>query len=215
MPLARRGTGAKGAPEHRRPRRARLGALAGGVLAAAGITVLVLWGAALLSGPSPPEGQSARASGGDAELVRFKLTDRKLAVQLSYPLTWQRRSKDGVTRLKSPDRSMTIAMAAPTGPGNARQVRSDTERALREAYGPARVVARDRGLVSRRPALATEFAATDRRGDPLRILSIVASSGFRTYSLALFSGPRPDPRRYAEAQMILRSLHFIRPTGSS
>ncbi|HEV2769911.1 MAG TPA: hypothetical protein VGV40_06985 [Solirubrobacteraceae bacterium] len=147
--------------------------------------------------------------------MRFKVTDRKLAVQLSYPLTWERRSKDGVTRLKSPDRSMTIAMASPVGPGNVRQVRSDTERALREAYGPARVVARGRGLVSRQPALATEFAATDRRGRPLRILSIVASSGFRTYSLALFSNPRPDLRRYTEAQMILRSLHFIRPSGSS
>jgi len=147
--------------------------------------------------------------------MRFKVTDRRLAVQLSYPLTWERRSKDGVTRLKSPDGSMTIAIASPTGPGKARQVRSDTERALREAYGPARVVARDRGRLSRQPALATEFAATSRRGDPLRILSVVASSGYRTYTMALFSGPRPDPRRYAEAQMILRSLHFIRPGGKS
>jgi hypothetical protein len=120
--------------------------------------------------------------------------------------------KGPARRLRSPDSSISIIFTSPTAGSFARQVRRDTERALLAGYRPARIVGRAPGWVGSRRVQTTEIVGTDRHHQRIRILSIAAASRWRTYAIAVFSAIPPRANRLLEAQQILRSVSFVRPS---
>jgi len=57
----------------------------------------------------------------------------------------------------------------------------------------------------------TELVGRSRNGRPIRILSLGASSRWRTYSIQSFTVLRPPVRRLAELRTLTTSVRFRQP----
>jgi hypothetical protein len=138
--------------------------------------------------------------------------DKRLGMRFGYPPSWRLERRGPARRLFSPDRSISIVLGSPTPGAFVPLVRRDSERTLRRTYRPARIVGRQPGRLGTQRVLTTEMTGTTRSGGRIRILSIAAASRWRTYAVAVFSSTRPPAPRLLEAQAILRSVVFVRPS---
>lgn len=140
--------------------------------------------------------------------------DRRLGVQAAYPVTWTAaHGKARTLRLTSPGNAVTVAIASPSAGRFPAQVRAATERSIVGAFSPATVVGHSPGRISGLPVRTTEIAGRDRAGHPVRILSIVTATRWRTYAVTVVSAAPPPAARLIEARGILRSVTFHRPAS--
>ena len=134
-----------------------------------------------------------------------------LGLEFAQPLGWARSRRDGAILVRSNDRTTAVAIASPTQGDFARLVAADSLRALLRDYAPARVIARREGRLGRLPVTTTEIVGATRAGREIRILSLAAATHWRTYSVQLFSDPRPTLARLAEARALLGSVVLFKP----
>jgi len=177
-----------------------------GVILGIVLVTAVVWGLAARGDDEEAKPRAPRPAPASTPL-----TDRARGMRLGHPPQWAVRRGGAVTRLASPDGAVSILVASPTSGNFTAVVRRDAERALLRAYRPSRLVRRLPGRLGSARVSTTEIAGTDRRRRPIRVLSVVTASRWRTYAFSVFSAVPPPAGRLIEASRVLRSVAFFRP----
>ncbi|MEA2153870.1 MAG: hypothetical protein QOE11_10 [Solirubrobacteraceae bacterium] len=161
------------------------------------------------SGPAPrksttaPAQRQARASVDVSVYPRFGLT-------LGVPKGWRTSIRRGVLNAASADRSVSVALSVAGGPGDGRKVRR-TDRVQLARLFKARELSRRRTQVGGAPTIVTELLGRTPRGQRIRILSMAASSRWRTYSAQVFTVPAPSTAHLLELRTLLTAVTYSRP----
>jgi len=134
----------------------------------------------------------------------------RLGVSFSLPKGWDTTFRQGVLNAASADDRVSIAISAAGGPGDAQRVRRSDRRELARLFD-ARELDRRQAKVGPSPTLLTEFVGRTRKRQPIRILSMGASSPWRTYSIQVFTVLAPTPTRLVELSTLIASVRFRRP----
>ena len=75
----------------------------------------------------------------------------------------------------------------------------------------ARELGRRRGTVGASKTIITEFVGRTPKRQQIRILSMGASSRWRTYSVQVFTALAPTPARLVELSTLIASVRFTEP----
>jgi hypothetical protein len=134
-----------------------------------------------------------------------------MGLAFAQPLGWARSRRGAAIVIRSRDHTTAVAISSPTQGDFARLVAGDSLRTVLRDYAPAHVVANQPGRLGRVPVKTTEIVGITRGGHAIRILTLVAATHWRTYSVQLFSDPRPTLARLAEARALLGSVVLFRP----
>jgi len=134
----------------------------------------------------------------------------RLGLSLSMPKGWKPTVRQGVFNARSRDNRVSVAISAAGGPGDARKVRVNDRRELKRLFR-ARQLNQRPGRVGPARTVVTEFLGRTRKGQQIRILSMGASSRWRTYSVQVFTALRPTSARVVELSTLIASVRFSRP----
>jgi hypothetical protein len=135
----------------------------------------------------------------------------KLGITLSLPKRWTTSFRSSVLTAVSPDDTVSVALSAAGGSGDGQRIRR-SDRTVRARRVKARELSRPRAKVGTATTIVTELIGRARNGRPIRILSMGASSRWRTYSIQAFMVPQPRELRLAEIRTLLASLRFREPS---
>ena len=152
------------------------------------------------------------ATGAGPKVPLSKASYPKLGLAFGRPSGWKASQQGGVVKLSATDATVSLAVSISGGAGREKQVRRYEQGQLLRLFKPARVITRQRGKIGLLPVLSTEIAGTAKRRRPIRILSTAATTRYRTYSVQVFSTPRPTAARLAEVQAMLKSFRFAKPS---
>ena len=198
--------------DHRRRRRRRRRApqaiAFAGVLCAG---VLIGWVVFRDDGDSPARATPTTTAGQAARIALDPRSYARLGVSFGLPKGWRTTFRRGVLNAASGDGTISVAISAAADAGEDMQVRRSDREQLARLFG-ARELRRERARVGGKTTVVTEFAGRTRRRQPIRILSLGNSSTWRTYSIQVFSVPRPSPRRLLELRALLSSVRYRRPS---
>jgi hypothetical protein len=134
-------------------------------------------------------------------------SDEGLGVRYRLPQGWVEEKKESAIRLRSPDASAEIVIAAPAPAAQADAVLDDALAAIRRGYEDVEVTpgaGRQIGGLDAKGAVIT--ATADRT--PLRIVVAVAPGGGRAYLVEVFTAAGIEAGRLREAQVALNSLRL-------
>ena len=134
----------------------------------------------------------------------------KLGVTLDLPKRWKSSFRQSVLTLVSSDETVSVAISAAAGGGQGPRVRRSDRNELARLF-KARELSRNRAKIGTATTIVTELIGRSRNGRPIRILSMGASSRWRTYSIQTFTVPRPAAPRLAELRTLLASVSFRQP----
>jgi len=134
-----------------------------------------------------------------------------LGMSIALPRGWKVIVKSGVVRMLSPDQTASLAVSAPQAPGHEVELRRSDAQELKSLFAPARLLGRRRGVIGGLPALTTELSGVTPKHRRVRILSTAVSSTFRTYSVQVFTVPRPASARLLQVRDALSSMRFFAP----
>lgn len=196
-------------PRAQRPR--RRGRVPGQLIAFAGVLcagVLIGW---VIFGDDDPAAP-ARTSATLDQRTRIEVNHRypRLGVSLRLPKGWQTTFRRGVFNAASADDRVSVAISPAGGAGAERRVRAADRRELKRLFA-ARELNRRRGRFGTAPTIITELVGRTRNRRQIRILSMGASSRWRTYSVQIFTVLRPAPDRLVELSTLVASVRFSRP----
>jgi hypothetical protein len=194
------------ATEPRRRRRfpAKLVAFAG-VLCAG---VLIGW---VVFGDDDDGSGTPAATGPEAQRVATETRDYPgLGLTFKLPATWRTSFRGAVLTAAARDDSVSVALANAGGPGDGQKVRRTDRTELARLF-TAEQLSRQRAKVGTASTVVTELIGQTRDHRPIRILSMGASSRWRTYSVQAFTVPRPTARRIAELRTLLASVRYRKP----
>jgi hypothetical protein len=136
-----------------------------------------------------------------------------LGLAFAHPRTWKRSVKGKVIRLRSPDGSAVMTIAAPIKGRRPEEVKAALLRALRMRLRRATVVRDGPGRLGERSADSFELVGVGPSGRQ-RALALVDSTPYRTYAITLLTPARPSRKRLREAAQILASVRLTRPVAS-
>jgi hypothetical protein len=189
----------------RRPRvPTRLVAFAG-VLCAG---VLIGW--VVFRGDDDGSGTPA-ASGPESQRVATETRDYPgLGLTFALPATWRTSFRGAVLTAAARDDSVSVALTNAGGPHDGQKVRRSDRTELARIFA-ADQLSRQRAKVGSASTVVTELIGQTRDRRPIRILSMGASSRWRTYSIQVFTVPRPIARRIAELRTLLASVRYRKP----
>lgn len=134
----------------------------------------------------------------------------KLGITLELPKRWTTSFRQSVLTAVSPDDTVSVAVSAAGGSGDGQRVRRSDRTQLARLFN-ARELTRQRAKVGTATTIVTELFGRARNGKPIRILSMGASSRWRTYSIQAFTVPQPREVRLAELRTLLASLRYRQP----
>lgn len=134
----------------------------------------------------------------------------KLGITLDLPKGWTTAFRRSVLTAVSGDDTVSVAMSAAGGGGEGPRVRRSDRNQLARLFR-ARELGRSRAKIGRTTTIVTELLGRARNGRPIRILSMGASSRWRTYSIQSFTVLRPTPGRLAELRTLMASVRFRQP----
>ena len=134
----------------------------------------------------------------------------KLGITLNLPKRWETSFRQSVLTAVSPDATVSVALSAAGGAGDGQQVRRSDRTELASLFR-ARELGRHRAKVGTATTIVTELVGQSRNRKPIRILSMGASSRWRTYSIQAFTVPQPRELRLAELRTLLTSMRFRQP----
>ena len=135
----------------------------------------------------------------------------KLGITLNLPKRWTTSFRSSVLTAVSPDDTVSVALSPAGGSGDGQRVRRSDRTELASLF-KARELSRQRAKVGTATTIVTELVGRARNGRPIRILSMGASSRWRTYSIQAFMVPQPRELRLAEIRTLLASLRFREPS---
>jgi hypothetical protein len=133
-----------------------------------------------------------------------------LGVSLSEPEGWRTALRKGVLNVASADKRVSVAISAAGSPADAKRVRGSDRAELKRLFA-ARELDRRRGKVGTAKTIVTEFVGRTPKRQQIRILSMGASSRWRTYSVQVFTALAPTPTRLVELSTLIASVRFSRP----
>jgi len=162
---------------------------------------------------SPGNGSNTTSTAGSAADASNPAPTRygSLGMSIAQPRGWKVIVKSGVVRMLSPDQTASLAVSAPQGPGHEVELRRADAQELKSLFAPARLLGRRRGKIGGLPALTTELSGVTPKHRRVRILSTAVSSTFRTYSVQVFTVPRPASARLLQVRDALGSMRFFAP----
>ena len=111
----------------------------------------------------------------------------------------------------SSDESVSVAISSAGGAGAGQRVRRADRAELARLF-KARELSRQRAKVGTATTIVTELVGRARNRRPIRILSMGASSRWRTYSIQAFTVLQPTALRVSELRVLLASLRFREPS---
>jgi hypothetical protein len=135
-----------------------------------------------------------------------------LGLAFGYPRDWDVRPDGRVLLVRSPEGSAILTLASPVAGRQGARVEAALVAALRRRYAPARVLRRGRALLGRRPARTVELTGRVARR-PVRALTFVATSPYRTYAVTVLTPARPSRRRLNQVAGILRTVRLSKPVS--
>lgn len=190
-------------PRRRRPRRAKQVIAFIGVLCAG-----VLIGGVVFRDDEPstpgPGASTLPAVASDSR------TYPKLGLVLGLPKGWKTSFRGSVLTAVSADETVTAAFSLAGGAGDGRRVRRADRNELARLF-KAREISRERAKVGTATTIVTELLGVARNRRPIRILSMGASSRWRTYSIQVFTVLGPASARVAELRALLTSVRYRQP----
>lgn len=134
----------------------------------------------------------------------------RLGLTLGVPAGWKTRFRQGVVNVASPDDSVSVALSLAGGPAAGPSQRRADRRELTRLF-KARELARRRANVGGATTVVTELAGRTSKGRRIHILSMGPSSRWQTYSIQVFTVPRPTGPRLAELRAVLASVGYRQP----
>ena len=134
----------------------------------------------------------------------------KLGVSFGLPKTWKTSFRQSVLTAVSRDETVSVALSAAGGATAAQRVRRSDRTELARLF-KARELSRQRAKVGNASTIVTELLGRTRDRRPIRILSMGASSRWRTYSIQAFTVLRPAVLPIAELRTLLASVRFREP----
>ena len=177
-----------------------------GVLCAGVLIGWVVFGA---QDDAPATGSAA--AGAAAQDVATETRDYPgLGLTFELPVTWRTSFRGAVLTAASRDDSVSVALTNAGGPNAGAKVRRADRTELARLF-TAEQLSRQRAKVGSASTVVTELIGQTRDRRPIRILSMGASSRWRTYSIQVFTVPRPIARRIAELRTLLASVRYRKP----
>jgi hypothetical protein len=180
-----------------------------GVLAAGLIIGWVLFGRDD-DAPAPQAAPTATLAPGQQRVPVDARLYPRFGLALGVPKGWSTTSRRGVLNAASPDQRVSVAFSVAGGAGHGPRVRRADREQIARLFA-AKEVSRKRAKVGAEPTIVTELAGRTRDGKSLRILSMAASSHWRTYSVQVFTVPAPGAARLLELRALLTSVGFSEP----
>ncbi len=155
---------------------------------------------------------SPAASGPEAQRVATETRDYPgLGLAFDLPVTWRTSFRGAVLTAAARDDSVSVALTNAGGAGDGQKVRRSDRTELTRLF-TAEELSRQRAKVGTASTVVTELIGQTRDRRPIRILSMGASSRWRTYSIQVFTVPRPIARRIAELRTLLASVRYRKPS---
>jgi hypothetical protein len=178
-----------------------------GVLAAG---LLIGW--VVFGGVDHDDASSGVPAGAESQRVATDTRDYPgLGLTFGLPATWRTSFRGAVLTAASPDDTVSVALSNAGGPRAGKSVRRADREELTRIFGAAEQ-SRSRAKVGTASTVVTELIGVTRNRKPIRILSMGASSRWRTYSIQVFTVPRPVARRIAELRTLLASVRYRKPS---
>ena len=157
-------------------------------------------------------GSTRAASGPEAQRVATEARDYPgLGLSFKLPATWRTSFRGAVLTAAARDDSVSVALSSAGGPRDGQKVRRADRDELTRLF-TAEQLSRQRATVGTASTVVTELIGQTRDRRPIRILSMGASSPWRTYSIQVFTVPRPIARRIAELRTLLASVRYRKPS---
>ena len=135
----------------------------------------------------------------------------RLGISLGLPTGWKTSFRGSVLTAVSRDETVSVALSDAGGPDAGQRVRRGDREELTRLF-KAGELSRQRAKVGTASTVVTELVGRARNRRPIRILSMGASSRFRTYSIQVFTVLRPANRRIAELRTLLASVRYRQPS---
>ena len=135
----------------------------------------------------------------------------RLGISLGLPTGWKTSFRGSVLTAVSRDETVSVALSDAGGPDAGPRVRRADRNELARLF-KAGELSRQRGNVGTASTVVTELVGRAKNRRPIRILSMGASSRFRTYSIQVFTVLRPANRRVAELRALLASVRYREPS---
>jgi len=134
----------------------------------------------------------------------------RLGLAVGVPNGWRTRFRQGVVNVASPDDSVSVAFSVAGSASIGQRVRRADRNELKRLF-KAREIGRRRAKVGGASTILTELTGQTAKRQRIRILSMGPSSRWRTYSIQVFTVPRPAASRLAELRVLLASVGFREP----
>lgn len=134
----------------------------------------------------------------------------KLGVSLGLPKNWKTSFRQSVLTAVSRDETVSMALSSAGGADAGQRVRRADRTELARLF-KARELSRQRAKVGNASTIVTELLGRTKDGRPIRILSMGASSRWRSYSIQVFTVVRPTAVPIAELRTLLASVRFRDP----
>jgi hypothetical protein len=134
----------------------------------------------------------------------------QLGLAVGVPQQWRTRYRQGVVNVASPDDSVSVAFSVAGAATIGARVRRADRAQLKRLF-KARELGRRRAKVGGASTVLTELAGKTAKGQRIRILSMGPSSRWRTYSIQVFTVPRPPSNRLPQLRALLASIGFREP----
>jgi hypothetical protein len=195
----------------RRPRERRRAPVV--LLAFAGVLcagVLIGWALFRDDGDTPAPAATSAVLDQRTPLDVDRRAYPRLGVSLSEPKGWSTELRRGVLNIASADKRVSVAISDAGGPRDAKKVRASDRKELVRLF-KARELGRRRGTVGTAKTIVTELVGRTPKRQQIRILSMGASSQFRTYSVQVFTALAPTPTRLVELSTLIASVRFSKP----
>jgi len=143
---------------------------------------------------------------GPPSVVLFR--SPRLGVVGARPRSWHLGRLRSAIRLRSPDRSSLVAIAAAPPRITPRRLLSSTLQALDRSYSRVRISRSRSALVGNLRGRALRAFGVNSRGVRLDVLVATAKGRRRTYLLQVFTSRGAPRRRVAQGQTIVTSLEL-------
>ncbi len=192
------------APRRRRPRVPRQVIAFIGVLCAGVLIGWVVFRDDDAAGPAPAT-STLPAVASDSR------TYPRLGLVLGLPKGWKTSFRGSVLTAASSDETVSAAFSLAGGAGDGRRVRRSDRDELARLF-KAREISRERAKVGTATTVVTELLGVARNRRPIRILSMGASSRWRTYSIQVFTVLGPTGIRLSELRALLASVRYRQPS---
>ena len=168
---------------------------------------LVLGAVVLLGGDEAAEPEPARPAVPTTDPLSYP----GQGLRMQRPVGWSAERARGVIRLRAPDGSIQVAIAAERRSVPPQRVRRAALRAVRAGLRSARPAGASRLSLGGLRARARELRGRTRAGEPVDVVVAATRGRWRTYALTVVRRAGSPPARQEELAGLLGSIRVHRP----